>query len=313
MPIIGVIGSQNTKGFLNPLAPTIGTATDVGTARAYNNGAATVTFTANPAGSPATSFTATSSPGGFTATGSSSPLTVTGLQSNTAYTFIVKGTNVVGDSPNSASSNSITATTVPETLTIGTATKNTSNTGTVNVAFTTNGTGGKAISGYNVSATPAGFGSGFSSPIQVSGLTPGSSYTFTATATNANGTSTASSASNSVAASQYTCPSGGSVSGSNCTYSASSGTSYTCPSDCGQGNSLVAGCYYNEGQLVGNKQGCSFFDNSNQGSVICWRTGYYPNCYGGGCRIFCTSSSYYYCPSGGNVSGSNCIYSATIG
>ena len=133
MPIIGVTGSQNTKGFLNPLAPTIGTATDVGTARAYNNGAATVTFTANPAGSPATSFTATSSPGGFTVTGASSPLTVTGLQSDTAYTFVVKGTNAVGDSPNSSASNSITATTVPQAPTIGTATKNTSSTGAVNL------------------------------------------------------------------------------------------------------------------------------------------------------------------------------------
>lgn len=313
MPIIGVTGSQNTKGFLNPLAPTIGTATDVGTSRAYNNGAATVTFTANPAGSPATSFTATSSPGGYSATGASSPLTVTGLQSNTSYTFVVKGTNAVGDSPNSSSSNSITATTVPQAPTIGAASKNLSTTGAINVAFTVGATGGKAITTNTATGSPSGSGSSATSPIGVTGLTPGTSYTFTVTSTNANGTSTASSASSSVAASQYTCPSGGNVSGSNCQYSASSGTSYTCPSDCGQGNTLVAGCYYNEGQIVGNKQGCSFFDNGNQGSIICWRTGYYPDCYGGGCRLFCTSSTYYYCPNGGNLSGTTCTYSATIG
>ena len=49
--------SQGANDFLAPYAPTIGTATDVGTARAYNNGAVTVTFTAD-ATNAATSFTA---------------------------------------------------------------------------------------------------------------------------------------------------------------------------------------------------------------------------------------------------------------
>ena len=34
--------SQASNDFLAPFVPTIGTATDVGTSRAYNNGAATV-------------------------------------------------------------------------------------------------------------------------------------------------------------------------------------------------------------------------------------------------------------------------------
>ena len=37
--------SQSTNDFLTPYAPTIGTATDVGTNRPYDNGAITVTFT----------------------------------------------------------------------------------------------------------------------------------------------------------------------------------------------------------------------------------------------------------------------------
>ena len=88
--------SQGANDFLAPYAPTIGTATDVGTNRAYNNGAATVTFTA--AGpNTADSFTvyAVEDPT-KTATGSSSPLTVTGLASGTNYTFKVYGTNAAG-------------------------------------------------------------------------------------------------------------------------------------------------------------------------------------------------------------------------
>jgi hypothetical protein len=74
MPIIGVIASS-AKGA--PAIPTIGTATDVGTARPFNNGSASVTFTAN-SGALATSFTVKAYTTGnvytgFSATGASSP------------------------------------------------------------------------------------------------------------------------------------------------------------------------------------------------------------------------------------------------
>lgn len=197
MPIIGITGSQNTKGFLQPLAPTIGTATDVGTARAFNNGAATVTFTPAAGGAAATSFTVTSSPGGLTASGSSSPLTVTGLQSNTSYTFLVKATNAAGDSPNSGSTSAITATTVPQAPTIGSSSVPAVSQ-RVDVSFTANATGGKAVSTFTATSSPSSItGSSASSPISVTGLSNGTGYTFTVTATNANGTSLASSASNS--------------------------------------------------------------------------------------------------------------------
>ena len=98
-----------------PDAPTIGTVTDVGTGRAYNNGAVTVAYTAATTGGPISTVTATSTPGSLTGTGSSSPVTVTGLSSQTSYTFTVKGNNVNSISgPNSSSSSSVTATTVPE-------------------------------------------------------------------------------------------------------------------------------------------------------------------------------------------------------
>jgi len=198
MSIVGVTASSRRQV---PNAPTIGTATDVGTSRAYNNGAATVTFTPSPVGFEATSYTATSSPGGYTATGASSPLTVTGLQSNVAYTFTVTATNFVGTSSASSASNSITATTVPQAPTIGTPTlaDGQAYTGSANigVVFTAGATGGKAITTFTATSSSTTAVSGASSPITVSD-TVGTPRTYTVTASNANGTSLASSASSSI-------------------------------------------------------------------------------------------------------------------
>lgn len=96
---------QNQRSFTTvPGAPTIGTAA-VASATA-----ATITFTApsSNGGSAITGYTVTSSPGGITGTGASSPITVSGLTTNTAYTFTVTATNAVGTGPASAASNSVT-------------------------------------------------------------------------------------------------------------------------------------------------------------------------------------------------------------
>jgi hypothetical protein len=188
-----------------PDAPTIGAATNVGTSRAYNNGSATVAYTAAATGGPVTTFTATSTPGGFTATGAS-PITVTGLQSATSYTFTVSATSAQG-TQTSASSSSITATTVPQAPTIGTATnasgQSYSGSASISVPFTAGATGGAAVSTYTVTSSSGATGTGASSPVSVSetvGNPTSTARTYTVTATNANGTSTASSASNSIAA-----------------------------------------------------------------------------------------------------------------
>lgn len=196
MPIIGVTGSQNTKSFLQPNPPTIVSATDVGTSRAYNNGAASVAFTPAASGAPATSYTVTSSPGGYTGTGSSSPIVVAGLQSDTDYTFTVTGTNAAGTGQASSASSSVTATTVPQAPTIGAV--NATAVGVVTVAYTAGATGGKAVSAYTATSSPSSITGTGASPISVSGLAQKTDYTFTVTATNANGTSLASSASASV-------------------------------------------------------------------------------------------------------------------
>lgn len=186
-----------------PDQPTIGTATDVGTGRAFNNGAATVTATPAATGGVPATYTMTSSPGGFTGTGTS-PVTVTGLQSGISYTFTAVANATAGSSPVTASaSNSITATTVPGSPTVTGATNGIGrpyNNGSATVTFTAPGNnGGKAITGYTISSsgpTVTSVAAG-SSPVTLTGLLPGS-YTFAATATNANGTSSSSGAGGSI-------------------------------------------------------------------------------------------------------------------
>ena len=190
--ILGTI-SSSAKGA--PGVPTNVTATDVGTNRAFNNGAATVSFTAG-AGATATSFTVTSSPGSYTASGSSSPITVEGLQSNTSYTFTVTGTNASGTSNPSSASASMTATTVPATPSAPTVT-----TAALadTVSWSAPANGGKAITGYtwaSSDAKGATVGSGTTSVVVTQ--EGDTSQTYTVYATNDNGNSGTSNASNSV-------------------------------------------------------------------------------------------------------------------
>ena len=183
--------SQGANDFLTPYAPTIGTATDVGTSRAYDNGAVSVTFT--PTGpNAATSFTVTASTG-QTATGASSPIVVTGIATGATPTFTVAGTNAAGTGPASAASNSVTVTTVPQSPSVGTITNTCSNralnNGLVTVAIEPRATGGKPITSYYAVSNAAQTGSSATSPVSVTGLSGGTSYTFQGRVSNANGDS----------------------------------------------------------------------------------------------------------------------------
>jgi uncharacterized repeat protein (TIGR02543 family) len=87
-----------------PDAPTIGIGTVI------DSQTVTVSFSApvNNRGATITNYTATSSPGGITASSANSPITVTGLTVNTAYTFTVTATNSAGTSDSSTATSSIT-------------------------------------------------------------------------------------------------------------------------------------------------------------------------------------------------------------
>ncbi len=198
------IRSSAQDNFIAPDAPTGVSATDVGTSRAFNNGAATVTFTAPTTGNTVgiTSYTATSSPGGYTASGASSPLTVTGLQSNTSYTFTVTATNAYGTSSASSASASITATTVPDAPAAPTV-SSVSNQSTDVVSWTAPATGGKAISGYSWESNDSKSGTTTSTSVNVS-QEAGTSQQYRVKATNANGDSAFSSYSTSFTSFSFT-------------------------------------------------------------------------------------------------------------
>lgn len=99
------INKPGYNGLLAPDSPTIGTATG-------SNTSASVAFTApsNVGGGAITGYIVVSSPGGITATGTSSPISVTGLTNDTAYTFTVSAGNAYGYSLPSSASNSVTPT-----------------------------------------------------------------------------------------------------------------------------------------------------------------------------------------------------------
>jgi trimeric autotransporter adhesin len=187
-----------------PQAPTDVTATP-------GNATASVAFTppANDGGSTISSYTVTADDsttpanGGETASGATSAISVSGLTNGDSYTFTVTATNGVGTSAASAASNAVVPLSVPGPPTNVIATAGNAS---ASVAFTPPAnTGGSTISSYTVTAddatTPANggqTGTGASSPITVSGLMNGDTYTFTVTATSSVGTGLASLPSNAV-------------------------------------------------------------------------------------------------------------------
>ena len=127
-------------------------------------------------------------------------MTVTGLTNGTTYTFRVTATNSVGPGPASAPSNAVTPATVPGApMSVNAVAGNTQ--ATVSFAAPASN-GGAAITSYTITpfigatAQPSTIGAG--SPVTVTGLTNGTTYTFTVTATNSVGSGPASGPSNAV-------------------------------------------------------------------------------------------------------------------
>jgi hypothetical protein len=114
--------SQQQNDFLEPGTPINVVATNVGTNRPFNDGAASISFSV-PEGSPAADlFTVTVYRGAVTedltatnTTGTSSPIVVGGLDSNVSYRFTVSASNATGSTAESVSTPLILITTVPAT------------------------------------------------------------------------------------------------------------------------------------------------------------------------------------------------------
>uniref|UniRef100_UPI00111E97CE fibronectin type III domain-containing protein n=1 Tax=Paenibacillus paridis TaxID=2583376 RepID=UPI00111E97CE len=176
---------------LHPLAP-------IHVSALPGDGEAEISFEKPDArdGSINTAYTVTAWNGGEavkTATGSSSPIMVAGLENGTAYTFTVVATNATGNSPSSSPSEEATPASVPNKPTSAIATIGD---GQAEIRFTEPSANGRTISGYTVTAWNGGVAVkttvGTSSPITVTGIANGTSYTFTVVATNAIGDSLAS-------------------------------------------------------------------------------------------------------------------------
>jgi len=139
----------------------------------------------------------------FTASGSSSPLKITGLTAGTSYTFKVVSSNASISSTVSAASSALTYYTKPATPSVTGVTLDPVGTPTgVSVAFTSGATGGGTLTyvatAYFNSVATALTASGSASPLKITGLTPGTSYTYKVVASNASVSSDASVASTSL-------------------------------------------------------------------------------------------------------------------
>lgn len=189
--------SAASNDFLQPLAPVSVSATDVGTDRPYNNGAATVSFSL-PGNSPAaTSYTVTATAAGQTtrtATGVSSPITVSSLAAGVTYTVSVTATNAVGTSESSATT-TVFATTVPDTIVLTAAADPATNSD--NLTWSPPANGGKAITNYYWTSSDGKSGNTAATSLNVT-QEQGTAQTYTVRADNANGVSGTSSASPSV-------------------------------------------------------------------------------------------------------------------
>ena len=191
----------------SPGTPTIATPTDAATGDAWTAtaGKLSVAFTPATNGGAVLQYNAFTTVGGYSGNSSGTTVTISGLTPGTSYTVFGTAQNSYGTSGNTPNAAAVTATTLPQVRTIGTAT--TSNTTTDVVVTWTNGdNGGKPLSSITITPflngttaqTSQTAASTSSTSHTFTGLTIGNSYTFKVKATNANGTCADSTASNSV-------------------------------------------------------------------------------------------------------------------
>ena len=177
--------SQAANDFLEPKPVESLTATDVGTSRTFNNGAANLSWSL-PAGSPeATSYTITTTPSSTTETTSNTSFQFTGLSSGTSYTFSVVGSNAAGSSAATESS-SVLITTVPAKPVSVSAASPSADQDVV--SWSAGATGGKAITSFTVVSSDGPSYANSTSPKTIS-ETGNTTQTYTIYAINDNGTS----------------------------------------------------------------------------------------------------------------------------
>ncbi|APV50826.1 hypothetical protein BWI17_14700 [Betaproteobacteria bacterium GR16-43] len=230
-------------------------------AAATGGSTATVTFAA-PApngGTSVTGYSVFSEPSGavdINAGSTSTSHAITGLQSGNVYTFYVVATNAAGSGPASAPSNALSFVTVPAAPNMIGATPF-SNAGPVQVVFDgLVNDGGSPITGFTVYSNPPGGvdpqANTLAQAHNITGLTPGVSYTFTVRARNAIGEGPASQPSNAVTLSGPP----GAPTNVTVTYGSQPMTlvvSFTPPAD--NGSSPITGYFLSSPQFINDADG----------------------------------------------------------
>jgi hypothetical protein len=159
------------------------------------NGSATISFTpGSTEGSAITNYSYSLNGGPFielSPADSASPITIGGLTNGLSYSVMLKAVNANGTSASASSSVTVTPSTIPEPPTNLSATGGNAS---ATISFTPGSTGGSAITNYSYSLNDGPFTelspADSTSPITISGLTNGLSYSVMLKAINANGTST---------------------------------------------------------------------------------------------------------------------------
>jgi hypothetical protein len=209
MGILGSFGGSRGYGRVGvfvPPKPTIVSVTDVGTNRAFNDGALSVTVSPDPLGPTPDYYNSwaldpQNNIAGTSSSTSNTTFTISNLQSNVQYTVQVVAVFNYVASQYATYTTPTLVTTVPAEPTIGTATDVGTNRAitdaAANVTFTAGATGGKSqtFKVYTADGTQRGTGSG--SPILAEGIDigefgDGSSQSFRVRGVNANGDSLAS-------------------------------------------------------------------------------------------------------------------------
>jgi hypothetical protein len=197
--------SLAANDFLIPLPPGPPTANDVGTNRPFDNGSAVVEFSPVELAVSYKVYAAATGQTTVTATGASSPIIITGLKSDTLWTFTVTGFNeagVEGDPSDPSTATLITS--VPATPAAPGATS--PNADQDVVTWLAPATGGKNITGYiwtasdgktNLAGGTPGGGPTTNLSVTVN-QEAGTAQTYTVYAINANGNSSTSAASPSI-------------------------------------------------------------------------------------------------------------------
>jgi hypothetical protein len=194
--------SSAQDNFIGPNNVTGVTSTNVGSGRAFNDGRIDVSWTNPSTGNTPTGYKVYD---GATLKATiahpTSTAQITGLSSNTSYTFTVKAYDAHAETAG-VSASAVTATTVPATPSAPSATAQGS-ASTDDVSWSAPADGGSAITGYTWSSSDGKSGSTASTSVAVS-QEAGTAQTYNVYATNVNGNSGTSAASGSVTSFSFT-------------------------------------------------------------------------------------------------------------